>query len=183
MMRRPVGSNSLTTLVLVVTLAVQHIHGFSLSSRIFSKKESPRVQHIPISPPCSASTLSSVQLPTITTTSKKSFTINPIQRRWWSSGSYRLGKLQDFVKWRLLPRKNNRAFLFLSAASALAAMVLRPTMAFAMGGGMGGIKGPIAPMQRSVPNHSFVPMHYRLCVHSIYSTTTCLFFFLSLVVF
>lgn len=30
----------------------------------------------------------------------------------------------------------------------MAAMVLRPKMAFAMGGGMGGIKGPIAPMQR-----------------------------------
>lgn len=143
MMRRIVGSkHSVLIVVLVLALTVRKIHGFGVSkSSIFSRKTSPRVHHIPISPPCRLSSPCSVP----TTTSKKPW--NPI-RRWWSFGSNRLCQLQIFGNWRPTSRKTNRSFLFISAVSAMAAMVLRPKMAFAMGGGMGGIKGPIAPMQR-----------------------------------
>ena len=167
-MGRLKGSHSFLVLLLLVTLAVDTIHGFSVSKSIFSRKGSPKVLHIPISPSCSSSTSCSLQIARTTPTpipSKKSY--NPI-RRWWSLGSNRLSKLQDIVSSRSSARKNNRAFLFLSAASALAAMVVRPSLAFAMGGGMGGLKGPIAPMQRLVPKSSVLQGLCFLCLYILY---------------
>jgi hypothetical protein len=70
-----------------------------------------------------------------------------------SDARFRIG---SWWKRRTSPRRKSdskkigRRAMLISAASVLVTLVARPTMALAMGGGMGGLKGPVAPMQRYV---------------------------------
>jgi hypothetical protein len=69
-----------------------------------------------------------------------------------SDTRFRIG---SWWKRRISPRRKSEAkkigrrAMLISAASLLVTLVVRPTMALAMGGGMGP-KGPVAPMQRYV---------------------------------
>jgi hypothetical protein len=65
-------------------------------------------------------------------------------------------RIGSWWKKRISPRRKSdakkigRRAMLISAASVLVTLVTRPTIALAMGGGMGGPKGPVLPMQRYV---------------------------------
>ncbi len=141
-------------LLLCIALAFRDCNGFGVSKRIFSKKFSPKIQHVPTSPYCKTVAKSSFQAAKYRHDGSKN-------TRWssWLNPIPKLRKIAHRFPLSKSARLSNRT-LFISAVSVLVALVVRPTLALAMGGGMGGSKGPVAPMQRYVQGHqkySFIP--------------------------
>lgn len=131
---------------MLLALAFQECRGFGISGRVFNRKCTPMVQHIPVD-----STGGSFCHEVSATFVRAA---NPVgdaskERRWPSQLDLR-PTLQKVAQWRpsnVGITKTSRAVL-VSVASALMALLVRPTRALAMGGGMGGSKAAVAPMQR-----------------------------------
>lgn len=134
-------------LPLLLAAAFHESNGFGLSRGIFTRRGvSPRVQHIPIDP---TSVPLSDKISTVRA-ANKICDADP-NKRHWKSRLNPLPKLRKVIAQSRPPHiatTTGRRALLAALASALLTLVVRPTRALAMGGGMGGAKGPVAPIAR-----------------------------------
>ena len=133
---------------LMSILAFRRANGFGMSKSIFSKCASPRVHHIPIiQTTCNHGTRSSDG--TIQASRYRSEDVN--KKSSWYSRLNPIKKIRQAAKWQ--PKYPGAKFtgskraLLLGVASTCLTLLAWPTVALAMGGGMGA-KGPVAPMRR-----------------------------------
>jgi hypothetical protein len=133
---------SIIRVVTILCLLIGGVDGFSVSKCIFSRRASasPKVEHIPLLP--------STRIPSI-----RSIKASVGDAESHKRGGFRnrVTSLRENIRgpWRKSDGKVGRRAMLVSVASALVALLARPTRALAMGA-MGGTKGPVAPLQRYV---------------------------------
>lgn len=132
----------LLPLILALACYSKPADGFGVSrSNFFTKScASPRVQHIPVTP--ESTSVQALRYHSGEESSRKS--------RWYSQLNPIPKIRRKAAQWqpRFPGAKAGKRALLISVASVLVTLVARPTLALAMGGGMGGSKGPVAPMAR-----------------------------------
>jgi hypothetical protein len=129
-------------LLLLLTIAVHSSKAFGVTKSLLSRNVSPKVQFVKVM----SSGTSAIQA--ATESSKRSTRPAPKDRL--LAGLNRPHKLRNVLNQipKISATKISRRGLLLGLASLLVNLVWRPTVAIAMGGGMGGSKGPVAPMPR-----------------------------------
>ena len=126
---------------LLMALAIESSHAFGITKSLLSRNVSPKVQFIPV--------MASVGKTSIDMIEESSSKATPTQRlpiRWNALTKLRkdlFDKIPKNIGYRM-----TRKTLLLGLGSIFVTLVCRPTFAVAMGGGMGGSKGPVAPMPR-----------------------------------
>lgn len=126
-------------LSVIVVITLQEIEAFGLSKNLLSRTTlSPRVNFIPLAQPGSSSCR----------VVKESS--NPAPKQRWTTRVNPLPWLRNAVNQIPNVPGTNISFraLRIGLASVLVTIFARPTLAVAMGGGIGGSKGPVAPMLR-----------------------------------
>jgi hypothetical protein len=162
---RRISDASTCIIVVAIFCVLGRSDGFSgVSERIFSRRttsQTPKVQYIPLVP--SAARFQS------TSTFKGSSGNEEVQQRKGlrnrvNSAWTKIRRPRNYVS------KSSRRAMLISAASALTVLVGRPMLALAMGGGMGGLKGPVAPMERYVIHISRIEINSFMRSAVQYST-------------
>lgn len=126
-------------LLAILAVGIPNSKAFGVTKSFLSRNKSPKVQHIPGIPFSGVSRLdSAIDANEKECKKLRAPRFNPLPQIRHSFKSLQKGK----------GTKTSRRTLLISFASLLVTLVARPTLALAMGGGMGGPKGPVAPMQR-----------------------------------
>lgn len=137
-----------TLLPLLVTIVLQNSEAFGVTKNILSRTISPKVQFIPVV--SSGFSLTSKkwieESSSSTSTPQRTFPVGlKLKKFVVKNGKESLN--EKVAEQASRPQMTGKG-LVMTLASFLATLVCRPTLAFAMGGGMGGSKGPVAPIPR-----------------------------------
>ena len=124
---------------LLVGLSIESSDAFGVARRLLSRDISPQVQFIPVKVSGkSRKHVIEAWLSITTPTQNLPARLNPLPK---------LRKTLDKMQKGSATRMSHKALLF-GFGSFLVTLLFRPTLAVAMGGGLGGSKGPVAPMPR-----------------------------------